>query len=112
MSIFDKKLKELRKRKNISQDELADLIGVHKSHVSRYERGLAMPSIEVAQKIAEVLEVSIDDLVTDGISIGGKDRELAKLFEKVAILDEQKKMVVKELISAFIFKTEIQSKLA
>ena len=111
MPIFDKKLKELRKRKGISQDELADLIGVHKSHVSRYERGLASPSIEVAQKIAAVLDVSIDELVSDEITVSSKDKELAKLFEKIATFDEQKKLIVKELLSAFVFKTEIQGKL-
>jgi len=112
MPIFDKKLKELRKQKGISQDELADLVGVHKSHVSRYERGLALPSIEVAQKIANILEVSIDELVSGDAGVSTKDKELAKLFEKIATFDEQKKLIVKELLSAFIFKTEIQSKLA
>jgi transcriptional regulator with XRE-family HTH domain len=111
MMIFSKKLKEIRKKQGFSQDQLANAIGVHKSHVSRYERGLALPSIEVAQKIAETLDVSIDQLIFEGSEIG-KDRELSKLFEKVSLLDEQQKAVVKELLSAFIFKTEVQGKLA
>jgi transcriptional regulator with XRE-family HTH domain len=111
MIIFSKKLKELRKNKGLSQDDLAIAIGVHKSHVSRYERGLALPSIEVADKIATTLQVGIEELISDNAPVSS-DRELSSLFEKVASLDEQKKSIVKELLSAFIFKTEVQGKLA
>jgi transcriptional regulator with XRE-family HTH domain len=111
MSIFSTKLKQLRKAKGFSQDELAEAIGVHKSHVSRYERGLAVPSIEVAKKIADTLNVALDHLVFEHSQINN-DRELNKLFEQVSKLDEDKKSIVKELLSAFIFKVEVQGKLA
>lgn len=110
MIIFSKKLKELRKNRGLSQDDLAIAIGVHKSHVSRYERGLALPSIEVADKIATTLKVGIEELISDNSPVSS-DRELSSLFEKVATFDEQKKSIVKELLSAFIFKTEVQGKL-
>ena len=50
-------------RQKISQDELAKRIGAHAPVIGRYERGEVKPSIEVATKIADALEVSLDYLV-------------------------------------------------
>lgn len=60
---FDKRLSELRKAKKLSQEELAKKVGVHTNVMGRYERGEAKPSIEIAVKLADVLEVSLDFLV-------------------------------------------------
>jgi transcriptional regulator with XRE-family HTH domain len=60
---FGENLKRLRVEKNISQEEMAKKIKVHANHLSRYERGLSAPSIEVVEKMAKLLDVSIDELV-------------------------------------------------
>ena len=57
------KLTEVRKRKALSQAELARRVGTKAPVIGRYEREEAKPSIEVATKIAQVLEVSLDYLV-------------------------------------------------
>jgi len=110
MSDFSTQLKELRKEKGLSQDDLASEVGVHKSHISRYERGLAVPSLEVAHKIATALGISLNELATQNASIG-HDTELTNLFKQAVDLDDFDKRVVKELLSAFLLKKEIQSKL-
>ena len=116
MSKFAENLKKCRTAKGISQEEMAKLIGVHSTHLSRYERGLSAPSIDVAQKIAEVLEVAIDALIFgDQNELSEKaidDRELLDLFKKVQSFNEKQKGTVKDLISAFILKADIQQKLA
>ncbi|MFK7900274.1 MAG: helix-turn-helix domain-containing protein [Cyclobacteriaceae bacterium] len=61
--LFGERLSLVRKRKKISQDELAKMIGVHAPVIGRYERGEVKPSIEVATKIADSLAVSLDYLV-------------------------------------------------
>lgn len=61
--LFGERLSTVRKTKKISQDELAKRIGVHAPVIGRYERGEVKPSIEVATKIAEALEISLDYLV-------------------------------------------------
>jgi len=63
MSDFAENLKKHRTAKSISQDELAKKIDIHPVQFSRYERGQSVPSIEVVQKIADALELSIDELV-------------------------------------------------
>lgn len=61
--LFGERLTSVRKAKKISQDELAKKLGVHAPVIGRYERGEVKPSIEVATKIADALEVSLDYLV-------------------------------------------------
>lgn len=61
--LFGERLVSVRRAKKISQDELAKRIGVHAPVIGRYERGEVKPSIEVATKIADALEVSLDYLV-------------------------------------------------
>ena len=57
------KILELRKEKNINREQLAKLIGTSGAIIGRYERNDASPSVEVARKMAEALEVSLDYLV-------------------------------------------------
>ena len=61
--LFGERLVSVRKAKKISQDELAKRIGAHAPVIGRYERGEVKPSIDVATKIADALEVSLDYLV-------------------------------------------------
>ncbi|WP_456440305.1 helix-turn-helix domain-containing protein [Psychroserpens sp.] len=54
---------KLRKQKKLSQNDLGKEIGTSGDIIGRYERDEVKPSIEVASKIADALEVSIDFLV-------------------------------------------------
>ncbi len=60
------KISQLRKEKNITQMELADLMGVSYQAVSNWERGNSMPDISKLPELSEILEVSIDELLNDG----------------------------------------------
>ena len=76
----------MRKRKNISQVELARLINKSKDVVGKYERGKTSASIEVIVKIAKVLEVPLDYLV------GNIDSHLSKeTLERLKRIEEMPK---------------------
>jgi len=62
LMLFGTRLLNTRKKKKMSQDELAKTIGVHAPVIGRYERDEVKPSIETATKIAKALEVSLDYL--------------------------------------------------
>lgn len=115
MASFGEHLKELRSEKNISQSELADLIGMHSTHISRYERDLTQPTLEVIKKIAEALSVSTDALIygSSGQQAKNKikDTELLTMFNKVQSLEDKDISVIKSLISAYILKTDLQKNL-
>jgi len=63
------KIEVARKRKNLSQAKLAELIGVTRVSISLYETGAGKPSNKVLHKLADVLEISFGDLtgLGDGI---------------------------------------------
>ena len=61
--MFKDNLIELRKIHDMSQEELADKIGVSRQTLSKYETGESLPDIEKCKLIADVFGVSIDDLL-------------------------------------------------
>ena len=61
--MFHDNLLFLRKAKQLSQEELAEQIGVSRQTLSKYETGEALPDIEKCKRLAELLDVSLDDLV-------------------------------------------------
>lgn len=65
MTGFSKRLLELRKARDWSQPELAKMIGTSGPIIGRYEREEITPSIEVAMKLAQVFDVTLDYLVSD-----------------------------------------------
>ena len=56
-------IKRLREKKEMTQAELADKIGVTAKAVSKWEVGKAKPSIEVIRKLANLFQLSVDDLL-------------------------------------------------
>jgi transcriptional regulator with XRE-family HTH domain len=63
MDTFGKKIGELRKDKKISQGELAKSLNTSTSVIGRYERDEMTPSIEVAKKIATILNTTVGYLL-------------------------------------------------
>ena len=57
------KLRELRKQRGYTQQELADIVGVSNVSLSNYERGTQMPDVLTLTKIANALGVSTDTLL-------------------------------------------------
>ena len=57
------KIAELRKAKNMTQLELANQLNITDKAVSKWERDISCPDINTFPKLAEVLEVSVDELL-------------------------------------------------
>jgi transcriptional regulator with XRE-family HTH domain len=108
---FGDKVKKLRKGKGFSQQELAKLVGVHYSHIGRYERGDSEPSIATVKKIAEVFGVSTDYLLFDeGEGVASSkipDKELREQFEAASKLSESEKQIIKEMLDAVLIKHQL-----
>lgn len=62
---FGEKLKELRQKHNLTQEELAEKIFVTRSAVSKYERGKGYPNVDGLRLISELFGVSVDYLLTE-----------------------------------------------
>lgn len=61
--IFARNLKEIRAKANLSQEELADLAGLHRTYVGSVERGERNISIDNMERLASALAIDIKDLL-------------------------------------------------
>jgi len=61
--MFSKRLAEIRKKRGLSQYELADRLGFSRGQISNYEQGKREPDHETLTKIADFFDVSIDYLL-------------------------------------------------
>jgi transcriptional regulator with XRE-family HTH domain len=80
------KIIELRKQKSLSQTDFAKVVGVSREMIGRYERDEVIPSIEVAAKIADALEVSLDYLAGNGKK-DAVDKKTMKLIHDIEDLE-------------------------
>lgn len=62
------RVKELRKQKHITQEELGKVLDIQKAAISKYENGRAEPSTEVLKKMSSFFGVSIDYLLGNSIA--------------------------------------------
>lgn len=98
---------DLRKQKKISQTDLANQLGIHKNVLGRYERGEVLPSIDIARKIADLLDVSLDYL-TGKVDIE-MDKDIQKRILEVSKFNDEDRASLYSVIDAFIAKRKIQS---
>lgn len=87
--MFSDNLKQLRKKCGYTQEELAIKVNVVRQTVSKWEKGLSVPDAQTLQRIAEVLDVNVSQLLGADIP-EEKDRneiaeQLAKMNEQLAI---------------------------
>ena len=92
---------ELRDKMDWSQTDLADKSNVSRVMIGKYERGEAIPSIEVAKKIADAFEVTLDYLVGEGQNASFDKKTLQRL-EELEQLEEHKKKTLFDLIDTYI----------
>lgn len=61
---FANKLKSIRKDRNLTQEALALLCGIDRTYIGRVERLERNPSLDILQKIADGLEITLNELLT------------------------------------------------
>ena len=111
MMTFSEKLMELRRRSGMSQEQLADRLGVTRQSVSKWESGTAMPELVKLISLSDIFGVSVDYLVKDYLeepeSAGGGDdlsaQQAVRLEKKVDELTNY----VKGRVYRFDSKTRI-----
>ena len=75
MFVFGKRLKDLRKEKHITQQQLGDMVGVTKVSICCYENGTRTPTLDTLIDLADSLNVSLTYLLgTDGLAIAEDDK--------------------------------------
>ena len=87
---FGEKVVQIRKRLKMSQEDLAKKIGTSAPVVGRYERNEIRPSIGVAAKIADALDVTIDFLAGRAEEAIG-DKKIMRRIQDIENLSEEDK---------------------
>ncbi len=99
-----KRIKEMRKKRDLTQRKLAELVMVSPSCITRLEAGEAMVSVFTMIQIAKVLNVSVT-YILEGITEDFKDSELLGIASKLKLCTaEQRKMLIcgfEEIVEAF-----------
>lgn len=98
MTDFHERLRQLRKARKITQTRVAELLGVSPRVYTRWENGDAVPVFATVVKLADILDVTLDELagrknIDDDAKI--HNPELHRLYSKVDQLsDEDQKALV------------------
>jgi transcriptional regulator with XRE-family HTH domain len=82
---FGENLRRCRRRAGLSQEQFADLAGIHRTAVSKFERGETQPMLETLVKAACALGAPVDELL-DGINWRAPNRDFGS-FEIAAQSD-------------------------
>ena len=77
---LSEKIQKLRKERGLTQEQLADMLFVSRTAVSKWETGRGTPSIESLQMISKIFEITLDDLIkTDEILIVAQNEKAQNL---------------------------------
>jgi transcriptional regulator with XRE-family HTH domain len=93
-SEIGKRIRELRKSKNLTQEQVADLIAVSDNHVSKIETGNSSISLNVFINIAKSFDVSLDYLMFGELSGGETVNDIIIKTILNDFTDEQKDFVI------------------
>ena len=93
-------LKELRKEKNLTQEQIAEKFCVSQRSVSRWENGYTMPDISVLIELADYYDVDLRELLNGERKANNMDADLKETLVMVAdYTNEEKKKLVTSLYS-------------
>ncbi|MEE9355901.1 MAG: helix-turn-helix transcriptional regulator [Methylococcaceae bacterium] len=105
---FANRLLALRKQKGWSQPKLAKQIDTSGAIIGRYERGEITPSIGVAQKLAETLEVTLDYLVGDNEFNTLQDKTMLNRWQSLETLKPEDKERILYVIDSLMRDAKIR----
>ena len=77
---FSDKLREIRKNEGLSQEQLAEKIGVSRQAITKWETGKGLPDIENMVIIAEIFKTTLDELVSRSKPSATKKETFTKIF--------------------------------
>ena len=103
--MFSKNLKTLRKQKGFSQEELASRLHVVRQTISKWEKNLSVPDADTLIRLAEILEVSVSELLGSKIENENENgnvtndvaEQLSRINEQLAMKNRRSRRIWKAI---------------
>lgn len=96
---LDKNIRELRKTKGMTQEQLASRIGVTRQTVSKWEQGLSVPDADLLSKLSDTFDVQVSELLGnithEDMTSNDMAAYLAVLNEELAIRNRHRKTLLR-----------------
>lgn len=99
MQTIGKRLAEIRKSKRFKQTELAEMLNISQQVISNIERGVTAPDIEQLKKIADIYNISLDQLVGREFFSDDTDEVERKIISYIKQMDDEGKELSLGLLS-------------
>ena len=111
MSVFAERLKLLRSARNITQARLAELLDISPRVYNRWEKGNSTPHFDTIIKIADILQVSIDEFAgrkEPSTKLMIRNHQLHSLCQKVDQLPDQDQQALVIMMDSLVKKTQME----
>jgi transcriptional regulator with XRE-family HTH domain len=92
------RIRELRKNRNLTQEQLSEMVGINPKYVSSIERGKENPTLDTCIKIAESLEVSIGELFYQ-LEAENPEKRMKKIVSLLEQAPEDQQIVALRILS-------------
>jgi transcriptional regulator with XRE-family HTH domain len=102
---FPERIAAFRRDRGLTQQGLADMVGMGITQIKRYEAGASQPTLDVIRNLAKALRVTSDELLF-GTTERGPDEDLRLQFEAVAKFDAEEKKAVRSVLDGLILRHE------
>lgn len=102
------KISDLRKEKGLTRDVLGKSVGTSGAVIGRYEREEITPSIDVAAKIADALDVSLDYL-TGGTSTMIRDKKMLYRLELLQKVSQKERDTILHVLDSLLQTAQISN---
>ncbi len=111
MSAFSERLKALREARGLTQSRLAEMIEALPRVYNRWERGHIVPQLDSLIKLADVLQVSLDELVgrvdvNNNVKI--RNHVLHELWQQADSLPDEEQKALITVINSFVKKSMVE----
>lgn len=98
LELFGKRIKELRKKHKITQEKLAELIGVEPQQICRIEKGSCFTTMETLEKFSKVFDVNIAELFKFS-HLSTKENLISKINELFENADEEQIKLIYRIVT-------------
>merc|ERR1711974_315896 len=105
-------IKRIREQKGMLQKEVATAVNVHPSNYSKIEKGERLPSIDVADKLAKLFDMTIDQIIHLGNGLPQEitieDKTTTEQLKMLQQLDEEDRKALFRIIDTMVTKKKFK----